>query len=150
MLTAPSHTVCINRNPVLVRLHYSKMRRNRTSDYKFVRRRAKKFHGLFYAVNPANGFGEWINLGLYPTQEAAAQAVRDFLKTGRRPSHLLPKYVRKTAEGKYVGVVRLRKNGPLTIATQPFDNPDSAHAAIRQKLCDAFGIDQLPRFFPFG
>ncbi len=156
----PTHRLRLGDIEVSINLHYQKTRPNRTTTFKFVRRIARKFQARPYVVNPITGHGEHINLGMWETEEAAAQVVRDFLKTGRkparvcrsgsRPTELLPKYVRRTAAGKYVGVVRLTRNGPVALMTEPMDDPDETYQEIRKLILATLGPKEFPRFFPFG
>lgn len=121
----------------------------RTSTYKYVRRvRGGRFQARVYQRNLASGHAEWLNLGLYSSEWDAWRAVREFVQTGRRPAHLLPKFIRRTAEGKYIGVVRL--SGCKPIAIDPRETPEDANAALRAKIWQMFGTAGLRRFYPFG
>ena len=147
---APTHTLRLNNIPVSINLYYEKMRRNRTTRFKFTRRIAQKFQARFYVVNPENGHSEWINLGMHESEERAAAVVRDFIKTGQRPRELLPKYVRRCASGKFIGIVRLRKWNPEVIQTKPMSDPDKCYQEIRRLILARFGKSEFARFFPFG
>lgn len=120
----------------------------RTSVYKYVRRRLGKFQGLIYHRSLHNGFPEWINLGLYDSEREAWEAVRHYVRTGERPVHLLPKYIRRTAAGKYVGAVRCKGMAPVVIDPKP--TPKAADKAMRRRLLELFGRDGIVRFYPFG
>lgn len=124
----------------------------RTSIYKYVRRvRGWKYQARVYQRNLDNNYSEHVNLGLYESEIEAWQAVRDFVRTGERPAHLLPKYIYRAGYDppQFVGRLKLR-GSPIIRTPRSYGTPAEADRAMRRLLVEMFGSDGLVRFYPFG
>lgn len=132
----------------------------RTSLYKYVRRVAgHKFQArVYYHLATTTGVpGRWVgthvNLGLYTEERDAWLAVVEYVRTGKRPAHLLPRYIFACArDGEYPGmfVGRVRLKGVGMVATKPQATVEGADAAMRKLLRKMFGVEAEGRFYPFG
>lgn len=130
----------------------------RTRIYKYVRKvNGHKFQARIYYHFGQTTCGQYagthLHLGLYYSEAEAWQAVRDFVRTGRRPAHLLPRFIYRCAStgphaGLFVGRVRLRSHG--MIRTKPLPTAAAADRAMRRILARKFGKEALARFYPLG
>lgn len=129
---------------------------NRDHRYKYVRKvGGYKFQARVYFHFKRGGSkaGTHVNLGLYTEERDAWLAVVEYVRTGKRPAHLLPKYVSACDSlgpdaGRFVGRVRLKDCG--TIQTEPKRSPEIADAAMRKLLLRLFGPAASKRFYPLG
>lgn len=105
--------------------------------YKFTRRVKGKFQARVWDGR----LRAHVNLGLYDEDRAAWDASKRFFLKGELPAHILPHFVRQTADGSFVANVAL---GPaafrLLRRVGPFQTACEAHVAMLADLL-RFRID---------
>jgi len=112
---------------------------------RYVQRVKGKFQARFFMGGPLNS----VNLGLYPTPEAAARAAAEFVRRlpsaeeyplvladlaarGLVPPGLLPKWVYRRDDGGYAALSR-RRSGEVHLPG-PFETPAAACLAMLARL----------------
>ena len=109
--------------------------RTHPSQYLFVRKvKGWKYQARAWLPEPLGS----INIGLHNSEREAWIAVKAWLKAGGNPlkglpQGVMPKWVRKTKRGRFVG--RL-KGAEGVVLIGPFRSPEEAHRAVLASFAD--------------
>lgn len=128
--------------------------RSHSSYFRWVRRVGKSCYQARPWYNNTH-----VNLGVHETQEAANWAIRKWIKSRHkwRPDNVLPKYVYRDCEGKYLS---RKLFGSKKVIFGPFPTPEEADQAMRFYLAEVYGEhdylaaaypeEVIPRFEPMS